>query len=513
MKKMLLNQLSKKVTITQENLFLALYISLVSAYVLIRAFSVSVVHDEAITYFISLNNFSTLFNFPSFGGFAVNNHILNTILIKFFEMVFGQFNFIFRLPAILGFALYLWYSVKISKILFTKKWIIISVIALTLNPFLLEFFSLARGYSLGLGFLMGSLYYFFLSFSKKATPNTLFNLIICGLLASFANFTFITPFLIIIYVRIAIYINTYIRNKKTRNTKNLIKQTIIPAVATPLLLYILLGPQLLFLKKAGLLYVGGNSGFFTDTVMSVIKASLYNPTISLAISYIPAIIIILFFVIGGGVILYMYKKKSKVDVNSTAYIYLIIILLFFASFLQHLIFKTPFVSDRAVIYFIPIVMLSLVLIFKTLYLTIKDSGKMYVLAVGLTLMLCLTFNFIINANLSYTYIWKYDSDTKNILADIDLIHQASPQSKLLIWNNWKLMPSINYIKQTDSIGWLPWASTLPPTPNYNVYILLPDDYQLIEIYSLQIIKEYKNSQAILAIRTKNPTPPTPSVEQ
>jgi hypothetical protein len=203
--------------------------------------------------------------------------------------------------------------------------------------------------------------------------------------------------------------------------------------------------------------------------------------------------------------------KNKVSIFD--YIYLIIILLFFASFLQHLIFKTPFVSDRAAIYFIPIVMLSLVLIFKTLYLTIKDSGKMYVLAVGLTLMLCLTFNFIINANLSYTYIWKYDSDTKNILADIDLIHQASPQSKLLIWNNWKLMPSINYIKQTDSIGWLPWASTLPPTPNYNVYILLPDDYQLIEIYSLQIIKEYKNSQAILAIRTKNPTPPTPSVEQ
>jgi predicted secreted protein len=64
MKKMLLNQFSKKVTITPENLFLALYISLVSAYVLIRAFSVSVVHDEAITYFISLNNFSTLFNLP-----------------------------------------------------------------------------------------------------------------------------------------------------------------------------------------------------------------------------------------------------------------------------------------------------------------------------------------------------------------------------------------------------------------------------------------------------------------
>lgn len=509
----LFNQLSKKVTITPQNLFVGLYIGLVLIYVLIRAFSVSVVHDEATTFFISLKNYSSIFNFSSLGDFAVNNHILNTLLIKFFQIIFGQFNFILRLPAILGFGLYLWYSVKISKLLFTKNWVVISVIALTLNPFVLDFFSLARGYSLGLGLLMGSLYFFFLSFGKKAVPNTLFNLIICGLLASLANFTFITPFLIIIYLRIALYFYEYLNNKKAGNIKSLMTLAVIPAITTPVLLYTLLGPQLLYLKKAGLLYAGGNSGFFVDTVLSLIKASLYNPNITSPISYIPLIIMLLFFVIGAGLIIYLYIKKSKVENSTTSYMFAILILLYIASIIQYWIFKTPFVTERTAIYYIPVVMLLLVLIFQTMYFVVKDNRKIYLQAIGLALLLGLTINFLSNINLSYTYAWKYDSDTNKILTDIELIHQATPQTQLYIWNNWKLMPSINYLKHIESFTWLPWAKTLPPTSNFNVYILLPGDEVLIEAYSLQIIKKYENSGAVLAIKSYKPKAATPSLDQ
>lgn len=190
----------------------------------------------------------------------------------------------------------------------------------------------------------------------------------------------------------------------------------------------------------------------------------------------------------------------------------ILILLYIASIIQHWIFKTPFVTDRTAIYYIPLVMLLLVLIFKTLYITVKENRKMYLQAVGLTLLFALTINFFSNMNLSYTYAWKYDSDTKDILTDIELIHQATPQAQLYIWNNWKLMPSINYLKHTESITWLPWSKTLPPTSNYNVYILLPGDEVLIEAYSLQIIKEYEDSGAVLAIKSYKPKATTPSLE-
>lgn len=510
---MFLKFLSKRISITPQSFLLSFYLILILIYVLIRVFTVSVVHDEATTFFISLKDFSSIFNFTSLGAFAVNNHLLNTLLIKLFAAIFGEFQFFLRLPALLGFCLYLWFSVKISKLVFVKQWVIWAVIALTLNPFVLDFFSLARGYSLSLGLFMGCLYFFFKSLEKKDVTKTLLYLIICGIFSSIANFAFITPFVIILYLRLAILIYEFIKNKKNRNIKNLLRTSIIPAIVTPLLLYTLLGPQLLFLKKSGLLYAGGNSGFFTDTVLSLIKATLYNQTYSPAFSYIPLVLILLVFGFGICLILYSYKKKSKVEIKNILYLFSIVFLLFISSLIQHLVFKTPFVTDRTALYFIPIVMLLLVLIFKTLFSTINENYKLYLQATGLTLMLCISINFLLSANFSYTYVWKYDSDTKDILSNVGLIHQASPQTNLLVWNNWKLEPSINYLKHTQNITWLQWSYRVPPSELYNVYILLPEDYYLLQAYSLQIVKEYKNSGAILAIKTNNIQTTTPSLNE
>lgn len=164
---MFLKFLSKRISITPQSFLLSFYLILILIYVLIRVFTVSVIHDEAITFFISLKDFSSIFNFTSLGAFAVNNHLLNTLLIKLFAAIFGEFQFFLRFPALLGFCLYLWFSVKISRLVFVKQWVIWAVIALTLNPFVLDFFSLARGYSLGLGLLMGCLYFFFKSLEKN----------------------------------------------------------------------------------------------------------------------------------------------------------------------------------------------------------------------------------------------------------------------------------------------------------------------------------------------------------
>lgn len=158
-------------------------------------------------------------------------------------------------------------------------------------------------------------------------------------------------------------------------------------------------------------------------------------------------------------------------------------------------------------------MLLLVLIFKTLFSTINENYKLYLQATGLTFMLCISINFLLSANFSYTYVWKYDSDTKDILSNVGLIHQASPQTNLLVWNNWKLEPSINYLKHTQNITWLQWSYRVPPSELYNVYILLPEDYYLLQAYSLQIVKEYKNSGAILAIKTNNIQTTTPSLNE
>ena len=61
--------------------------------------------------------------------------------------LFGYTEFALRLPNVLAFFLYAWFCLKIlglSKSSFIK---LVSVAICLLNPYLIEFFSLARGYA------------------------------------------------------------------------------------------------------------------------------------------------------------------------------------------------------------------------------------------------------------------------------------------------------------------------------------------------------------------------------
>ena len=116
-----------------------------------------------------------------------NNHVLNTLMMKYSEMIFGCSELALRIPNILSFAVYL-----IFTFLFLRKCnqiIGISFFILMIaNPYLIDIFGLARGYGLSLGFMIMSLYFFILYFQTKINRHLiLFN--ICALLATLSNFT------------------------------------------------------------------------------------------------------------------------------------------------------------------------------------------------------------------------------------------------------------------------------------------------------------------------------------
>lgn len=497
---MSLKFLSKKITLNPQTLLLAGYIILLSTYVVIRVFSVSVVHDEAITYFIAQHNLKDIFTFSSLGAFAVNNHLLNTFLIKLFFQLFGDFQFLLRLPALLGFFLYLIFSVKVSKLLLPKQWVIWALLGLTLNPFLLDFFSLARGYSLALGLILTSIYFFFKSLEKKSTTRNFLYLIVFGILASIANFSFLTPFLAIFFLKICLQIYEVIKLKKLRTIRSIISSIIVPLFAVPGLLYALIGPQLLLLKKTGQLYVGGNKGFFQDTIMSLLNGFLYGKSYASSIKNILLVLLILALIVGALLCIQAYRTKKIDQARNLIYLGLILLIIYSFTQLQHNIFGTVFVTDRAALYFIPIFILFLLLTFSHLYTIFTGKAKKILAVSGIAIVFALVSHFLLSANFHSTNIWKYDADTKDILANINIIHQASPETKLIVWNNWHLEPSINYYKVAENLTWLNWSYRVPATEAYNVYILFPEDYYLLNAYPLRLIKQYETSGVVLAVR-------------
>ena len=131
-------------------------------YVLLRAVRVPLTIDEAATYLRYLSaDFWALFDLS-----VANNHFLNTILAKAFILIGGDSEFVLRLPNLLGYSLYLLFSYRIASRFDNKLMAVGGFLFLNAHPYLLDYFSLCRGYGLSLAFVLGAAH-FYISFLLK----------------------------------------------------------------------------------------------------------------------------------------------------------------------------------------------------------------------------------------------------------------------------------------------------------------------------------------------------------
>lgn len=119
-----------------------------------RAATLSITVDEAFT----SNNFVTPPWLQILTTYDANHHLLHSYLCKLFTSLLGLSPFTLRIPALLGSALCLWSAWRLTRTLCANSPLMPALCALlAFHPGLLDYFSLARGYSLGLGFLLFAL--------------------------------------------------------------------------------------------------------------------------------------------------------------------------------------------------------------------------------------------------------------------------------------------------------------------------------------------------------------------
>jgi hypothetical protein len=120
----------------------------------IRAMTLSVTTGEAWNYdrFIQPSWREALLHFD------LNNHVLNTLLVRISTKYFHLTELSLRLPSLLAGLFYLWAVYRLAVRRFGSGWHV-PVIAglLTLNPMVLDSMSEARGYGMGLACLMWAL--------------------------------------------------------------------------------------------------------------------------------------------------------------------------------------------------------------------------------------------------------------------------------------------------------------------------------------------------------------------
>ncbi len=197
-----------------------------------------------------------------------NNHVLNSLLMRLFVMVFGASPFTIRLPALIGAAVYItavYFLVRLITPKLLLQWSLL--VCLVASPFVMDYLVAARGYSLALAFLTCAIT---LAVRNKQRGGSLYRaaalISISAALSVCANFSFAiadvaTGLLILIWLW---------RDAAASRVKTL-AAFVLPGLAVG---YFFVGPTVLGWPKGQFTW-GAQS--LLDTGRSLLEASLYDP--------------------------------------------------------------------------------------------------------------------------------------------------------------------------------------------------------------------------------------------
>lgn len=463
-------------------------------YIILRAYYLSFVHDECLTFKILTGDKGV--------AKTANDHMLNTLLMSFFYRLFGAHEIILRLPNILGFILYSFFCYK----LLIKTTNIVMMLAgaslLLLNPYLLDFFSLARGYGLSLGFGMAAIYYLLrqerFSTYKQYVTGLAFSLFF-SLLSAYSNLFCINLniALIIIFI-IELYVVWNIQSIQIQlNNKR--KAIIASVIICNFLILAYPIHKILILKSSNELDFGGNSNFIDQILTNLIYRSIYFSYYGEQFWKITRQIIIAVFAI--NVVYQLFSKKYTHLTTITILIFLMI----FAPIMQHYVFGSFFPPERTSLIYIPLFGLLMFYFLSDIYsrLSNKYSIIAFNLLIFITLCIPLGGHLITNLNLKYTKEWMYDSHTKNVMKTIAEKQQNdfNKDRKISISNSWEFEPSINFYRKLYSMDYLLPATRKEIDLNADFIYCTKKDMEMLDSnYCYIILNNFTDTKTFFLMR-------------
>jgi hypothetical protein len=162
--------------------------TIVFAYIATKATVSSFTHDESFSYlhFISQSFMDIISN----QGAYSNNHVLNTLGMKYAEIIFGSSEVSLWLPNLIMLLVFFMYTFLLFRKSDPVLCISVFILMIT-NTALIDFFGLARGYGMSIGFMIMSLYHLISAYNiDKNKHLILFN--VGALLAILSNFTMLS---------------------------------------------------------------------------------------------------------------------------------------------------------------------------------------------------------------------------------------------------------------------------------------------------------------------------------
>lgn len=395
-------------------------------YIIVRAYNIGFTHDESISYTMTMGDKGWTL--------TANNHWLSTLFSFFLAKVFRYTEIILRLPNVLAFGGYAFFGFRFLQIncqaTFAKY---LGACLLLLNPFLLEFFSLFRGYGLALGATMAVFFYFSKILQRYKTL-TYLKIVCWSLFAIYANYAFL-------FIIFALHFCYFFYSwrlaaeelKKYWGVNIVFLGCLVPAFW-----------NLKILAQTNQLYYGGHTSLLTDTFLPLIEKS-FSCSLLGSCSYLFLCLLLSFLLIH---ILQVSKAKNTTFFAST----FMVLVLLFPSLYWLLGIKFPI--NRTALYFIPLVALwGSLSVDNMLFFSKKLVGTLAKVG-AIILLLASLLNFSKQANLTFHVASRGESEIKNMLLRLASEVKQNPASKITLCADWTFEPTLNYYQKTQKLTWL-----------------------------------------------------------
>jgi hypothetical protein len=491
--------------------------ALALAYVAIRAATLSFVHDESLSYLHYAFPGVPLADVLRFEGFAAsNNHLLNTLGMRAAALLVGPSELALRLPNVLALLPYLAAAYALTRRFRSVPARLAAFAAAAANPFVLDFFGLARGY--GLALAGAALALLFLvrcgEDDTGAAPRHAAWAVACSGLAALAQFSFLVFHLATFAVVGLLALRRAGAAAAGEGRPGVFaRQVALPAAlsALPLLVAV---PALWKLRAVGELYIGGQKGLFADTLRSLLRASAYATDGNAALETVAAAACLA--LVGVGCALLAVRARDDAGGAPSRHapaigLVLLALLLVMAAgtvALHHLL-DVNFPEDRAALPFaLPLV---LAIGFAADELTgrgpwLRPAGH----AVAGLLLLGAVWSAARGANLDHTLLWAYDADTKEAMHTLDgevLGAQgvAPPDGARRIGVSWRFEPSVNFYILHFGMRWLAFAHRggLASEP-FDYFFYEPQDGADLAGTPVVVLRTYPRTGNVLAARAPTP---------
>jgi len=489
----MVDKMIKSLKLSSADILIITISLLLLVYSSYRAAILSFTIDESISFnYLEGRSFMDI---VSYKHATANHHMLNALFMKYLSGVFGESEFVLRIHSLLSHVIYMIFTYKILIRFCRPLMMITGFIILNLNPYLLDFFSLARGYSMAVAFTVTAVYFHLLYLETKQKKDLILSLIFSAgaVLSNFAT--------LILYSAFILSFNVFwIRSEKNFRFINLVKKN-IPIMISILSLFIILFEPIRKLTTRGEFYDGGHIGFWTDTVKSLIWYTFYDKPV---FNHIRITEIFVALVLISMLILFFYnligRKEDIEDVRLNS----IIMLLFstgFISIIQHYVIGSNFLINRMALFILVIFFIALIMILDNYNGVI---GKFFNISIAVLLAFFCIINTVSAFNTSHTLNWQYDSDTKNAMIDLEKEVGLTGKASVSMGVMWLFEPTVNFYRQTKKYSWLEEVKSEDfRNGSFDYYFLKDTNLIFVNEMKLEIIKEYKSTSSYLIKREEN----------